>query len=36
MRKAGIVLACLAGAGVAAMLYRELPAVRRYVKITRM
>jgi hypothetical protein len=35
MRKAGIVLACLALVGVA-LTWKEMPAMRRYIKISRM
>ncbi|MBB4773422.1 DUF6893 family small protein [Actinomadura livida] len=36
MRKAMIATACVAGAGFAAMIWREWPAMRRYIRMTRM
>jgi hypothetical protein len=36
MRKVGIILTCLAGMGMVAMFWNELPALRRYIKIARM
>lgn len=36
VRTAAIAAACVAAAGVAALLWREFPAVVRYIKIERM
>ena len=36
MKRTAIVLAALSGAALAAMTWREIPALKRYVKIARM
>lgn len=36
MRRTTIAMGCVAAAGCAALIYRELPALRRYLRIRRM
>ncbi|RKS78792.1 hypothetical protein BZB76_0224 [Actinomadura pelletieri DSM 43383] len=36
MRKVRIAVACLATAGLVTLIYREIPAMRRYLKMERM
>ncbi|WP_407642032.1 DUF6893 family small protein [Actinomadura spongiicola] len=36
MRKMRIVVACVVTAGLVTLIYREIPAMRRYLKIERM
>ena len=36
MRKMMIVMGCAAAAGCAVLIYREMPAMRRYLRIERM
>lgn len=36
MRKVWIAMGCAAAAGLVALLWKEIPAIRRYIKIERM
>lgn len=36
MRKVWIAVGCVSAAGLAALLWKEIPAIRRYIKIERM